>query len=73
MNTKPAVTNNGSRNRQADFRARMQAAGFVQVTGWVHRDQASDALTMLQRLRENRHLTPVSLRNSATNKFEGLN
>ncbi|MFC3705923.1 hypothetical protein ACFOOL_14290 [Devosia honganensis] len=72
MNSK-SVTNNGSRNRQADFRRRMEAAGYVQVTGWVHRDQAADALTMLRRLRENPALSPVSLRNSATNKFEGLN
>lgn len=68
-----SVTNNGSRNRQAAYRRRMEDAGFVQVTGWVHRAQAADALTMLRRLKDNPALTPVSLRNADTNRFEGLN
>lgn len=63
------VTNNGSRNRQAAFRERMVNAGFVQVTGWVHADQAPDTLHMLRTLKENPGLMPGPLRNPATGKL----
>lgn len=67
------VTNNGPRKRQAAFRARMKAEGLVQVTGWVHEHQASDAIQVLRRLKKNEDLTPGPLRNTVTNKFVSLN
>lgn len=66
------VTNNGSRNRQAAFRERMVNAGYVQVTGWVHRDQVADATEMLRRLKESPGLLPGPLRNPATGKLVSL-
>lgn len=45
------VTSNTSRNRQADYRRRMEAAGFVQVTGWVHTHQAASVTDLLAALR----------------------
>jgi len=67
--TMPPVTNNGSRNRQAAFRERMVTEGMVQVTGWVHRDQAADATELLKRLRECPGLLPGPLRDPVTGKL----
>lgn len=66
------VTNNKGRNRQAQYRARMQADGFVQVTGWVHKSQESEAMIYLKLLRINPSLQPGPLRNPATGRLVSL-
>lgn len=38
--------------RQREFRKRMEAEGYVQVTGWVPRDQAADVRDVMKRLCE---------------------
>lgn len=66
------VTNNSRRNRQRLYRERMEAEGYVQVSGWVHRDQAPDAVQLLRRLREDRALLPGPLRHSTTGRLQKL-
>ena len=63
------VTNNGPRNRQAQYKARMYADGFVQVTGWVNSHQAADAILYLKLLRINPSLVPGPLRNPESGKL----
>lgn len=63
------VTNNGGRERQASYRQRLVNAGFVQVSGWVHADQAADTIQMLQRLKESPGLLPGPLRDPSTGKL----
>lgn len=67
-----SVTSNGSRNRQRDFRSRMEAAGFVQVSGWVHRDQQADTIQLLRRLKEDGGLRPGPVRITTTGKLAKL-
>lgn len=64
-----AVTNNGSRERQSAYRERMVAAGYVQVTGWVHRTQAPEVTNYLRALKERPDLQPGPLRNPITGKL----
>ena len=66
------VTNNGSRNRQAEYRRRMELAGFVQVTGWVYRHQAASVKTLIHRLQEEADCEAGPLRNSATGRLARL-
>lgn len=66
------VTNNGRRNRQEKYREAMKAAGFVQVTGWVHEHQQADAIEYLKALRLRDDLTTGSLRNIETHRFVSI-
>ena len=63
------VTNNGPRNRQAQYKARMYADGYVQVTGWVNSHQSADAIEYLKLLRINPSLVPGPLRNPESGKL----
>jgi hypothetical protein len=63
------VTNNGARNRQTAYRERMTAAGLVQVSGWVHQDQAAEVLIYLRILKARADLWPGPLRNLETGRF----
>lgn len=64
-----SVTNNGARKRHAAFRERMVAAGFVQVSGWVHKEQAGAAAQLLRRLKEEPALLPGPVRDTRTGKL----
>lgn len=57
------------RNRQTAYRARMKAAGFVQISGWVHASQEADAMEYLAALRTSAHLTTGPLRDEATRQL----
>ena len=63
------VTNNGARERQSAYRERMQEQGLVQVSGWVHRDQAAAVVDYLRLLKDNPGLKPGPLRNPVTGKL----
>ena len=63
------VTNNGSRNRQTAFRERMKAEGLVQVSGWVHPDQAPDVTKLMAILKKRDDLTTGPLRNPETGRL----
>lgn len=63
------VTNNDARKRQQAFRAKMQLAGFVQVTAWVHESQLPDVQDYLRQLREKPHLTTGPLKDPVTGKL----
>jgi hypothetical protein len=67
-----AETSNSNRNRATAFRRRMADAGYVQVTGWVHRTQAADANQLLRRLKANPALQAGPLRNPETGKLVSL-
>ena len=63
------VTNNAARERQSAYRGRMQQAGLVQVSAWVHRDQAAAVVDYLRLLKDNPGLEPGPLRNPVTGKL----
>lgn len=58
--------------RATAFRDRMKALGYVQVAGWVHRDQVPDTNQMLRRLKANKHLQPGPLRDPESGKLVKL-
>lgn len=58
--------------RQADFRQRMEEEGFVQVTGWVRRDQAAAVSALIRRLRDDPALEPGPVRNTRTGRIERI-
>ena len=66
------VTSNGARKRQASYNARMRAAGFKQVTGWVHKEQSADAGWLLKRLKGNPDLRPGPVRDVTTGRLAKL-
>jgi len=47
----------------------MQKHGLIQVTGWVHADQAADALLYLKDLKEHPHLIPGPLRDPVSGRL----
>lgn len=60
-------------DRQATFRRQMAEKGFVQVTGWVHADQAHDLRTTIDRLRRDHELACGPLRHEASGRLQKLN
>lgn len=58
--------------RQAEFRKRMKAQGYVQVTGWVKANQASDVMILMKRLAESDELEIGPVRNVKTGKLQRL-
>jgi hypothetical protein len=55
--------------RQRQFRNRMEAEGFIQVTGWVPAAKASEVRILMQQLCKHPELEPGPLRNSETGKL----
>lgn len=57
-----------SRTRQADLRLRRRAAGWLQVTVWLHRDHLHDFQSFIQRLGKppGRGVTSISASQPAT-------
>lgn len=58
-----------SAERQAAFRRRMEADGYVQVTGWVPSNTASDIMEVMRRLRENSNLEVACFRDTLTGRM----
>lgn len=65
----PKVSN---ARRQTEFRERMEAEGFVQVTGWVRRDNAAAVASLIRLLREDPDLEPGPMRNTRTGRLRKL-
>lgn len=61
-----------SAERQREFKAKMAAAGFVQINGWLHRDQVGDVRTLLDMLKADPDLTPGPARSRCTGKLVKL-
>lgn len=61
-----------NRERQRAFREAMAARGFVQVNGWIHRDQLPEVSDLLRVLRTNRYLTVELVRDVTTGKLAAI-
>ena len=59
-----------SADRQKEFRKRMEAEGYIQVTGWVPAAQASDVRILMKRLMTDADLEVGPLRNVRTGRLE---
>lgn len=55
--------------RQRAFKARMEAAGFVQVHGWIHRHQSGDVRALLHALQADPDLTTGPARSTCSGKL----
>lgn len=58
--------------RQRDFKDRMAAQGFTQVTGWVHEDQRADVIVLLHFLHANPDFMVGPARNTKTGRLHKL-
>lgn len=70
------MTSNGTgksaKERQAEHRRRLQAAGLVAVTEWVPAQVAGDVKAMCHRLRTDTDLVPGPLRRISNGRLERI-
>ncbi|QCS36991.1 hypothetical protein [Tortoise microvirus 39] len=61
-----------NKERQAQYRAKLESLGQTNVTGIVNYTQVGDVLILLRRLRDNPDLEVGLIRNTRTGRYEKL-